>query len=307
MPIRRLGRPVCAATLILLSIQTNAPGAGDSVAWRPSFESAWSEAQSQGRPLWIQFTGPWCVYCRLMDAEALVWPPVVATASGPLVAVKVRADEREDLMAHYGLTALPATVVLAPTGAVLARHQGYLNRESLHALLVDAQKRATAPPPLALRGLCPVTLVERGALVAGLAALQEVYDGQLYRFADDAARARFQQTPEKFVPSNSGLCVVSLVLRREARPGDPRHGVYYRGRLFLCADEAARTAFASAPERYGQIDIARDGLCVHCATPEAERVAGDWRFPLTLRGKRYLFPDDSHRQAFRANPERYLR
>src|SRR5205085_988306 len=88
--------------------------------------------------------------------------------------------------------------------------------------------------------------------------------------------------------------------------GDPRAGVYYRGRLYLCADEAARRRFARDPERYGNADVAERGHCPHCRR-EGKSVRGHPEFTLTHAGRRYFFPDRAHLEAFRAEPETYLR
>ena len=91
--------------------------------------------------------------------------------------------------------------------------------------------------------------------------------------------------------------------------GDPRFGVYYQGHLYLCATEESRKRFAASPDRYAQADLASEGLCPHCqpAALAGQAVRGVPQFSAIYRGLRYLFPDEQHRQAFRTEPERYLR
>lgn len=90
-------------------------------------------------------------------------------------------------------------------------------------------------------------------------------------------------------------------------PGDTKFGVYYQNRLYLLADDDARKKFAANPDRYSNIDVADNGECPHCKDLKGEKVAGKPEFSTTLAGRRYLFPDATHREAFRITPDRYLR
>jgi YHS domain-containing protein len=92
--------------------------------------------------------------------------------------------------------------------------------------------------------------VKGQGLRTGRPDLALAYDGHEYRFADASARTAFLESPELFLPRNNGRCPVALVDGNRPVTGDPRAGVYYRSRLFLCADEEARRRFASDPERY---------------------------------------------------------
>jgi YHS domain-containing protein/thioredoxin-related protein len=281
------------------------PGA---IPWRPSFEHAVAEARAARRPLLVQFSGPWCSYCRQMEATTLRTPGVVAEARERFVPVEVRNDLREDLAYRYGVTAVPTTLLLGPSGEVLGRHTGYLDPGSMLGLLASA--RAAYSPPaserLALEGLDPVRLVRTGESAPGRPDLQTSYDGLTYRFADAPAREAFLRDPERYVPSNRGLCLVEQVEEGMRVEGDPRFGVYYKGRMYLCSSEAARRRFARDPSRYADADLACGGNCPHCRSGEGREVQGSPRFAVTHGGRRYLFPDASHRAAFRDDPSRYV-
>ena len=167
-----------------------------------------------------------------------------------------------------------------------------------------------APLPsdgLALAGFCPVTLVQGRGLAEGQASRYSVrYDGREYRFANAADREAFLANPERFLPSNGGKCAVSQVERGESVPGQPQFGVFYKDRLYLCSDEEARQLFAKTPERYAHVDVADQGNCPHCRSlgrPPGVRPAGG-SSRRTPAGQRYLFPDKTHLEAFRAEPDR---
>jgi YHS domain-containing protein len=309
--VSRLGWP-CALILTLVltaRIPPTAARAGDApIPWRGGYEAARAEAQRQNRPLWVQFTGPWCLFCRRMERETFSRPEIVAL-SRDFVPVKVQTDEREDLAEHFAIDGLPATVVVAPDGRVLGQHVGFAEPDEFLAFLFRARPPGggEVAEEIALAGYDVVSLVEGRGLTEGRPGLAVRHDGQEFRFRDEADRDEFLRQPERFLPTNRGRCAVNLVDRGAAVPGDPRYGVSYRGRLYLCADEPARLRFAADPDRYADADLADAGRCPHCRPRAGRLVPGLPQFSLIHQGRRYLFPNRVHLEAFRQSPETYLR
>src|SRR5690242_16182381 len=89
------------------------------IPWRVDLARAADEARGRQRPLWIQFTGPWCHFCHLMDRTTFTDPRVVAQARDRFVPVVLQSEGSEDLIARFEIGGLPATVIVAPTGEVL--------------------------------------------------------------------------------------------------------------------------------------------------------------------------------------------
>lgn len=301
----------CALVLLVLIPPARSLAQESEIPWRPSYEHALAEARAQNRPVWLQFTGPWCQYCAMMESTTFRTAEVIAEAQSRVVPVKVRADVREDLLATYGVSGLPATILLDPQGRVVSRYQGYIDPSSFLGVLLSVAPETPEPSgpgaTPALAGFCPVQFVKSGRLVSGSEKHSLQYDGQAYRFSSDKARALFLAEPERYLPRNQGQCVVSQVDEGGHVAGNPRFGVYYQDRLYLCADDKARRAFASDPARYADADLGLHGNCPHCQEIAGRSVPGSRKYPLTLNGTRYLFPDDTHRAAFRADPERFLR
>ena len=296
--------------MIVASLTVSArAGEGRGVAWRSDFAAAEAEARARNVPLMVQFTGPWCIYCRKMDMFTFVDPAIVARSQSRFVPVKVRSDAREDLMARFGISGLPATVILSPSGKlILGRTTGYSDAPAFASILDSAWANALDDPlVLAMSGYCPVRLVEGKGRVKGDPRLAVFHDGHAYRFADVAARDRFLKDPESYLPSDGGRCVVTRKDASKTVAGDPRFGATYRGRLYLFADGPARDKFATDPDGYHAVDLADNGACPHCKGTAPAPVAGRPEIAATHSGKRYLFPDDAHRQAFRAAPDRYVR
>src|SRR5215218_4768238 len=117
------------------------------IAWRDDLARAGDEARARQRPLWIQFTVPWCHFCHLMDRTSFTDPRVVAQARDQFVPVKLQSEGHEDLVDRFEISGLPATVIVAPTGEVLAKYEGYVEGDTFHAFLVSAQSRFVPPAP----------------------------------------------------------------------------------------------------------------------------------------------------------------
>jgi YHS domain-containing protein/thioredoxin-related protein len=181
--------------------------------------------------------------------------------------------------------------------------RGQPHEETLVVVLDDDPEFA----PLALDGFCPVTLVVDHRLAPGQENHTAQHEGRLYRFATAEARERFLKEPETFVPVNDGRCPVSQVDSGDAVPGDPHFGVLFAGRLFLCSSEASRQRFLARPPRYELAEVANQGFCPHCRQAKGLLVRGSSRYSILHNGRRYLFPDHAHLEAFRANPDSYLR
>jgi YHS domain-containing protein len=305
-------------------------GEAEPIPWRNDYARALEEARRQNQLLWIQFTGPWCPNCKRMEDESFPHPTIRDHARRSFVPLKLRSDVDQDLALSFELSGLPATVIVAPSRQVLAVRQGFLSHQELSEVLReslarhsrnseaddkqaasgDRAKPAQSGPgrdsttktetALALSGYCPVSLVSDKRLVQGQAEYAVTHEGRLYRFASVLTFNLFRRDPDRYVPVNNGDCPVAQIDRQARQPGNPRFGVLYQGRLFLCASEADRQRFLHEPVRYAVVDVAEQGYCPHCLAGSGELVRGDPRFDLTKSGRRYWFPDASHRTAFLA-------
>jgi YHS domain-containing protein len=297
----------------------------ESITWRVDYAAALEEARAANRLLWIQFTGPWCPNCTRMERDSFPDPAVIQHARRSFIPLKLRSDVHEQLALGFDLSGIPATVIVEPTRRVVAIRQGYLGPDELDSLLSEAlvtprarervegsagpdagesardrptPTRPKSEPQLALSGYCPVSLISGRRLVPGQAEYTIHHEGRAYRFANSVMSSLFRKDPERYIPVNHGECPVSQVDRGEARAGDPRWGVLYQGRLFLCATQEARRRFLDDPQRYALVDVAEQGFCPHCLGEAGLLVRGDPKYGITLAGRRYWFPDPSHRDAF---------
>jgi YHS domain-containing protein/thiol-disulfide isomerase/thioredoxin len=263
------------------------------IRWREDYAAALDEAKSAGRPLWIQFTGPWCPHCTRMERDSFPAPAIIQHADETFIPLKLRSDVHQQLAVSFNLSGIPASIVVSPNLEILAFQQGYLGPAELDAFLNAAAARGelarrqpqpnsreaalrvekrssdakvktdpnpgpnrnpSSDPKLSLRGYCPVSLVRDRKLVVGDAAFAVEQEGRVYRFAKLELADEFRKSPQRFIPWKDGTCPVTETDSGKTLPGSPKWGVIYQNRLFLCASAEARLQFVKAPERYAPAD-----------------------------------------------------
>jgi hypothetical protein len=270
------------------------------------------EARSGDRLIWIQFSGQWCGNCRRLEKDSLSHPDVRAHAASDFVPVILRPDEHASLGEKFGLSVLPATVILRPGGQVVSKVEGYLGPAAYLEFLRTSLKRSgrldpgngpkVARAPVRrvpeLQGFCPVTLVDDHRLAVGKRELSVEHEGRFFVFADRASRARFLEFPDSYLPRLAGKCPVSRVDRGEDVAGAPSWGVLYKGHLYLCGSDADRRRFLHRPGRYLQAEFS---TCDHCWALSTLLAQDDRENGSTVIGRPALARDSNRERLARAS------
>jgi tetratricopeptide (TPR) repeat protein len=114
------------------------------IQWEKDYAVALKKAQTEGKPLFVDFWADWCGWCHQLDRTTYVDPDVV-TASADFVSVKVNAEgDRTDteIARRYGVSALPTLLFLSPNGRTLARLDGYVRPAAFGRALAGIKDRA---------------------------------------------------------------------------------------------------------------------------------------------------------------------
>ena len=101
-------------------------------------------------------------------------------------------------------------------------------------------------------GFCPVTLLEQERWVKGDPRWGAVHRGCTYLFLSQQHQQRFLSDPDRYSPVLSGFDPAHYVDRGELVSGQRAHGMWFRGKTYLFADEQSLDRFAQAPEFYAQ-------------------------------------------------------
>src|SRR5262245_21955868 len=149
----RVGLGACLAVWLGVACAAIPSLGSEAIPWRSDLRSAEVEARAQDRLVWVQFTGSWCPNCVRLERESFIHPQVIGHARDVFVPVKIQSEAHEDLVDRFGLSGIPATILLTPSGEVVARHEGYVDTATFLAFLEGAlirSGRAPRPAPPAL-------------------------------------------------------------------------------------------------------------------------------------------------------------
>jgi protein disulfide-isomerase len=114
----------------------------------------------------------------------------------------------------------------------------------------NAAPKNIAQPPLGLDGFCPVTLAEKQQWVPGDKRWGVLHQGRTYLFAGPEEQSRFLGNFDRYAPINSGLDIVLSADEHKSVPGMREHGVFFKDRVFLFANEATLQKFSTNPYYY---------------------------------------------------------
>src|SRR5690606_36027268 len=109
--------------------------------WRTDFEAARQESQRTGKLLLVHFWAEWCGPCRQMESTVFNQSRVVTSVKNDVIAVKLNADDRQDLAARFGVESLPSDVILEPSGERMIESVGFRSVDEYLALIQRAKQR----------------------------------------------------------------------------------------------------------------------------------------------------------------------
>ena len=85
---------------------------------------------------------------------------------------------------------------------------------------------------LGMHGMDPVELSTRRALSEGIANHTVVHDGVAYYFISAATAAKFEASPDRYLPQFGGFCAYAIALGKKF-DGDPKYADIVDGKLYL--------------------------------------------------------------------------
>jgi len=95
----------------------------------------------------------------------------------------------------------------------------------------------TAGVPLGLHGVDAVALTTIHDVSEGTAEHTVIVDGVAYYFASTQSAAKFEASPEAYLPKFGGFCAFAIALGKKF-DGDPRYADIVDGKLYLFVNAA---------------------------------------------------------------------
>ena len=118
---------------------------------------ALAQAGAEGRPVLVYVQAAWCGPCRRLERETFADSAIAARLDRYALA-RLTLDDRDrhhrvgdyrlseaEWAVRLGAAATPSLILLAPDGAVLGRHTGFLPPDGLLPILDAALAETTAP------------------------------------------------------------------------------------------------------------------------------------------------------------------
>jgi thiol:disulfide interchange protein DsbD len=142
----RKGVGVALATVGLFAITNYVLTPKESVAlrWLHAEPEALADAQTQHRPLLIDFMASWCLPCKEFELKVFSDPRVAAEMQAfTLLKVDLTREDDEPALSaikkKYGADTLPAIRLVGPDGAVRGRANQLMTAEEFRALLLSSR------------------------------------------------------------------------------------------------------------------------------------------------------------------------
>ena len=168
-----MARALRTLLVVLVFVAPAWASAEPAVAWTSGWKAAERRAQSERKPLLVDFWAEWCEWCHELDRTTYRDARVVEL-SRRFVPVKVNAEGslgEAELAARYEVSALPTMAFLSPDGRVLVRRTAFEGPEAFAATMEVAQRIAEQAiafeAALARDGKDAAALAGLGALLAG--------------------------------------------------------------------------------------------------------------------------------------------
>ena len=168
----------------------------------------------------------------------------------------------------------------------------------------DADPQAYADADLVLQGFSTVSLVDDEVLRRGQEQFETIFDGRRIRLASQEEHERFLGNPGRYYPSLGGIDPVTA-LQGKPKMGIARFSVVYKNRLFAMSNSANRDEFIKNPDHYSDLDVADNGRCPVSKVEGMGDKLGHYGISTIYLGQRFLFANDSNRQAFVREPQRF--
>ena len=170
---------------------------------------------------------------------------------------------------------------------------------------VDLNAEIPGERPLFAVGGYDVVSIRNGAPKPGTSEHTATFDGQTYRFADEANLKKFSESPASLAPVMSGWSVVAWANEKILKPGLPAHSIVHQDRLHLFASAAEKEAFVKDPAKFADADLLLKGVSPVALVEQERTVAGVKEHEAICEGWRVRFANAKEKEAFLADLGKY--
>ena len=116
----------------------------EPIEWQSDLDSAFAQAEQEGKLVLLEYTSDRCRYSARMESETLSEPSIISAVQ-QFVPVRAFPDDSET-KERYNLNAPPSYLVLRPDGEVLTDYIGYRPSEVFLVELENAIRKDRGEP-----------------------------------------------------------------------------------------------------------------------------------------------------------------
>lgn len=137
----------CLVAVTVLAVFTNIAQAVDEVEWSTNIAESLQKSAAVDKPVLMEFTADWCVYCKRMEKTTFANPAVAAAISESFLPVRIDADQYKDLVKQLQIKGLPAILIVGSDLTILERISGFQTPEALLPKLARFRKQPSQVQP----------------------------------------------------------------------------------------------------------------------------------------------------------------
>lgn len=100
---------------------------GASLFAHRNVDRAWEEVKQSHRPMLLFISMDNCKFCDKMEADTYSNPEIARGIDELFVTVKMKKEENPGLIKQLGVRAFPTTLLILPSGTLIAKIEGYAN------------------------------------------------------------------------------------------------------------------------------------------------------------------------------------
>jgi uncharacterized protein YyaL (SSP411 family) len=119
---------VLVIAVICVAFWGNCRAFAAELAWGKDLSAGLHSAKTSNKWVLVDVSTSWCGWCKKLDREVYTDPSVIQALNKSFVLVKVNGDDPQlgkYVAKHYGVNGYPTIIVLAPSGQMKGKFDGY--------------------------------------------------------------------------------------------------------------------------------------------------------------------------------------
>ena len=137
-PFTSFALKICKIGLLIIAITW----VGQAAVLADDYTDSLKRAKAEDKAVILYFFSKSCGYCTMMEKQVLADKEIAASMKNDVVSLRIDVDAKPDLAAKYNIRGYPTTGILEPSGKIVIRVPGYLEKKEFKLVLAYAKGKA---------------------------------------------------------------------------------------------------------------------------------------------------------------------